>query len=75
MVSYSLVIFLSILAAGVAVLLGFATIRFYQDREGDEEQGRHLEPSQDQAMYMREVRARNQMDIARMTGYGKYWRG
>lgn len=65
------IIFLCVLAAGFVVLVGYAALRHCQGGEPrqDYRDLALMENGQSQDEYMREVRLRNQQDIATRHGY------
>lgn len=68
------IIFLCVLAAGFVVLVGYAALRHYQGGEPRQSYDVALmENGQSQEEYMREVRLRNQEDIARRHGLHAFW--
>ena len=69
--AFSAVIFLCILAAAVVVLLGFAYFHHYQQKSEEPMTLPMVERAHDQDSYMREVRIRNQQNIASYTGWGR----
>lgn len=69
-ISDGLVIFLVILGAGAAVIVGYATMRFFcQDSPKESTDG--IGSGFNQAAYMRDVRSRNQENLASDYGYGR----
>ena len=68
-ISDGLVIFLVILGAGAAVVLGYSVFRFFC-QDGPKE-SIDIGGEFNQAQYMRDVRLRNQEDLAGMYGYGR----
>lgn len=64
------IIFLCVLAAGAVVLVGYAALRHYQGGEPRQpyDDMAFTENGQSQEEYMRNVRLRNQEDIARHHG-------
>lgn len=65
------IIFLCVLAAGFIVLVGYAALRHYHGEEprSDYRDLALMENGQSQDEYMRDVRLRNQQDIAARHGY------
>lgn len=65
------IIFLCVLAAGFVVLVGYAALRHYQGGEPREayRDVALMENGQSQEEYMRDVRMRNQEDMARRHGF------
>ena len=66
-IANELIIFLCILAAGFVVLIGFAIIRHFPRGESSND-GFLQEAGQGQSSYMREVRLRNQDQLAATYG-------
>lgn len=65
------IIFLCVLAAGFVVLVGYAALRHYQGGEPRQSYADTalMENGQSQEEYMRDVRLRNQEDMARRHGF------
>lgn len=66
MVSHEAIVFICIVSAGAAVLLGWAFYRLYSDRGANEEL---KDADNEQAIYMREHRQRNRQILAERLGY------
>lgn len=64
----SLVIFLCILSAAGGVLIGFAILDRYQRQSRPNDESLAVERGQSQVEYKRDVRLRNQENLARMSG-------
>lgn len=69
-ISDGLVIFLVILGAGAAVIVGYASMRFFC-QDGPKESTNGIGSEFNQAQYMRDVRLRNQENLAGDYGYGR----
>lgn len=67
-ISDGVVILLVILGAGASVIVGYAIFRFF-GQDGPKE-STNVGSEFNQAQYMRDVRLRNQEDLAGMYGYG-----
>lgn len=65
------IIFLCVLAAGFAVLVGYAALRHYHGGEPRQSYSdvALMENGQSQEEYMRDVRLRNREDMARRYGF------